>query len=187
MYDAINKGFKLARGKYFLWINSDDFLVDKNSLLRAYNYLKKNNDQWIIANISITHDDKKTRNFFPLYYPRIVIKAGLAHNCFWGFLQQENTIFSKKLYDKCGGINPKFKMAGDFDLWKRFAKHEKLVSVPIRFASHRKWSNQLTNLNYYYSEIGKKKCIINLFYIFRFMYSFLIIFKKFIFGVFKQK
>jgi len=187
MYDAIKKGFGLAKGRYFLWINSDDFLVDNNSLLRAYNYLKKTNNQWIIANISITQDDKKTKHFFPLHYPRAIIKAGLAHNCFWGFLQQENTIFSQKLYKKSGGINPSFKMAGDFDLWRKFAKYQKLTSVPIKFATHRKWSNQLTNLNYYYSEIGKKKCIINFFYMLRFIYSFLVNFITSVLTIFKQK
>ena len=35
-----------------------------------------------------------------------------------GILQQENTVFSKNLYIKAGGINQKFKMAGDSDLWK---------------------------------------------------------------------
>ena len=35
-------------------------------------------------------------------------------------------------------------MAGDYDLWKRFAKFEKLVSLNVRFACHRKSDNQLT-------------------------------------------
>jgi hypothetical protein len=99
----------------------------------------------------------------------------LANNCFWGFIQQENTVFSKELYKKVGGINRNFKMAGDFNLWKRFAKHEKLISVPIAIAVHRKWTGQLTNLDYYYSEIGKKKCLFNLFYFLRFLLSIIFI------------
>ena len=32
MYDALNKGFASSRGKYFLWLNADDFLKNKDVL-----------------------------------------------------------------------------------------------------------------------------------------------------------
>ena len=59
MYDAIKKGFAVAKGKYFMWINSDDFLIDNYSLLRAYNYLRKYKREWIIGNTSFTDGSKK--------------------------------------------------------------------------------------------------------------------------------
>ena len=87
-------------------------------------------------------------------------------------MQQENTIFSKKLYNKVNGVNPNFKMAGDYDLWKRFAQYEKLNPVNLDFACHRKSANQLTDLDNYYKEIGKNRCKFNLFYPFRIIISF---------------
>ena len=119
-------------------------------------------------------------------YPQSIIKNGLANNCFWGFIQQENTVFSKQLYDKVGGINRKFKMAGDFDLWKRFAKYEKLISIPIGIAVHRKWVGQLTNLDYYYYEINKKKCLFNFFYPLRFLLSIIFALKIFLLRTMKR-
>ena len=74
MYDAIKKGFAVAKGKYFMWINSDDFLIDNYSLLRAYNYLRKYKREWIISNTSFTDDLKKIKtnsvvnNFFSSLY-----------------------------------------------------------------------------------------------------------------------
>ena len=187
MYDALHKGFSIATGKYFMWLNSDDFFLDKKSLLRLYNHLQNFNNHWITGKISITsNQDNKVKTYFPLIYPQFIIKNGLANNCFWGFIQQENTVFSKQLYKKVGGVNRNFKMAGDFDLWKRFAKYEKLVSVPIAIAAHRKWTGQLTNLDYYYSEINKKKCLFNFFYFFRFMLSITFILKFFLLGTFKR-
>ena len=63
-------------------------------------------------------------------------------------------------------------MAGDYDLWKRFAKFEKLVSLNVRFACHRKSDNQLTVIKKkYYNEIGKKQCLLNIFYPLRFIFS----------------
>ena len=121
MYDALHKGFSLASGRYFMWLNSDDFFLDNQSLLRLYNYLSASKHHWITGKISITKNNSgKIRTYFPLFYPRQIIKNGLAHSCFWGFIQQENTVFSKILYEKAGGVNRNFKMAGDFDLWKRF-------------------------------------------------------------------
>ena len=64
-------------------------------------------------------------------------------------------------------------MAGDFDLWKRFARYENLKSVNLNFACHRKSENQLTNLDTYYKEIGKKKCLFNLLYPLRIILSFI--------------
>jgi len=174
MYEALQTGFNIASGEYFYWLNSDDFLLDKNSVQRLMNELNKKKFDWIICKTAISKFDEKARVYIPLVYPQWIIKNGFANNCFWGFLQQENTVFSKKLYFKAGGINPNFKMAGDYDLWKRFAKYEKLNSLNISYACHRKSNDQLTNLEKYYKEIGRKKCLFNLFYLVRFIYSLIL-------------
>ena len=172
MYEAIRKGFKIGTGKYFMWLNSDDYLYDKNSLKNLYNCLVKYNYPWVTGRISI-HDQKKKKicNYPPLIYPKKIIANGLANNCAWGFIQQENTIFSKKIYNEVGGINQKFKMAGDYDLWKRLAKKNTLKSINVSIAVHRKWDGQLTDFEKYYKEIKKNKCVFNIFYPFRFLLS----------------
>ena len=43
MYEAIHKGFSLASGHYYLWLNSDDVLIDNHVLERLYFLLKKKN------------------------------------------------------------------------------------------------------------------------------------------------
>lgn len=175
MYEALSTGFKKAGGKYFLWLNSDDFLVNKNSLSNLHDILSKKNYDWVNCVTSIFYQDKKKlRSYIPLLYPNIILRNGLANNCFWGFVQQENTIFSSKLYQKSGGVKKKFKMAGDFNMWTRFAVYADLVSVNVKFAAHRKWDRQLTDLKIYYKEINKKKCTFNIFYFLRFVYSILL-------------
>ena len=171
MYEAIETGFNIASGKYFYWLNSDDYLLDDNSVQRLMNVLNIKNFEWVICRIAISKFDNKPKVYFPLIYPQWIIRNGHANNCFWGFLQQENTVFTKELYFRVDGINPNFKMAGDYDLWKRFAKFAKLVSLNIKFASHRKSDNQLTVIKKYYDEIGKKQCILNIFYPLRLIFS----------------
>ena len=175
MYEAIKRGFDNASGEYFYWINSDDFLLDQYSVERLMKILNKKRYDWVTCNIAISKFNNEPKVFFPLIYPRWIIKKGWAINCYWGFIQQENTIFSRNLYLSVNGINSKFKMAGDYDLWKRFANFKKLISLNINFACVRKHdnqlTNQLTNMVKYYEELGKKKCKFNLFYPIRFIVS----------------
>ncbi len=173
MYEALKRGFDNASGEYFCWINSDDFLLDNYSVERVIECIEKIRPNWFNCNTAISKNDEKPKIYFPLFYPRYILKNGLANNCFWGFVQQENTIFSKKLYYKVGGIDPNFRMAGDFNLWKRFAIHENLKPLNINFACHRKNKDQLTDLDKYYKEINKKRCFMNFFYPVRIIFSYL--------------
>jgi len=174
MYEAIETGFSKSTGEYLHWLNSDDYLLDNNSVSRLMEVLNKKNYQWVICKISIAKLNRKPKVYFPLIYPRFIIKKGLANNCFWGFIQQENTVFSRNIYQKVEGVNSKFKMAGDYDLWKRFAKYISLKTINISYACHRKSENQLTDLNKYYKEINRKRCKFNLFYPVRFIYSLIL-------------
>lgn len=175
MYEALSTGFKNSNGRYYLWLNSDDFLIDKNSLFDLYNVLIKKKYTWVTCVTSIFYQHKKKlRSFFPLLYPNIILRNGLANNCFWGFVQQENTIFSSDLYKKVRGVKTGFRMAGDFDMWRRFAIHSDLKTINVRFAAHRKWDKQLTDLKVYYKEIKKRRCFFNFLYPLRFIYSILL-------------
>ena len=133
MYDALNKGFSFCKGKYFYWLNSDDYLENKYALENLKKYLVKNPKiSWLNGNTNFKFENKNiSLKFFPYQYPRKIIKNGFAHNCGWGFIQQESTIFSKKLFYNVGGFDKKYKMAGDYFLWKKFSQTEKLYSINI--------------------------------------------------------
>ena len=177
MYEAIETGFKSATGEYYYWINSDDFFLDNGSVERLMTVINKKEYNWVICKIAISKNKEKPKIYIPLVYPQWVLKYGLANDCFWGFVQQENTIFSKKLYMKVNGINSKFKIMGDYDLWKRFAHFEKLIPLNIKYACHRKNEQQLSSdVEKSYAEIGKKKCKFNIFYPLRFLISIIYFF-----------
>jgi len=176
MYDALSKGFKKCRGKYFYWLNSDDFLKHNNVLKNLKNYLLTNpENEWLICNTNFRYQKYNfDLELFPYQYPQLIVKKGFAHNCNWGFIQQESTIFSKNLFYSVGGFKKNYKMAGDYYLWKDFASKKKPVSVLISLGVQRKWEGQLqNNLDFYYKEINKKKCFIRIFKLFRFVYSLL--------------
>ena len=177
MYDALSKGFKLCSGKYFLWINSDDFLNDRKVLSNLNKYLLKfPNIDWLVGKPSYKLNSFKNKiSFIPYHYPKWIIKNGFAFNCAWGCIQQESTIFSKKLYDLAGGIDLNYKMAGDFFLWKKFSNFSKLSIANIKIGVHRKWSGQLQGgQHYYYQEIKRKKCFFPFMKIFRLLFSIML-------------
>ena len=173
MYHAIRTGFEFSKGKYFLWVNSDDFLANRNVLRDVFNYLRRTNDQWITGRTSfLTERSNKIRSYIPLYYPRFIINKGWAHNCMWGFIQQESTIFSKKIYKQVRGVDVSNKVASDYYLWKKFSKVCPLKSINIDIGVQRKWKGQMQkDLNLYYKEMKKKKCKFNIFYSFRIIIS----------------
>lgn len=173
MYDALDKGFKAASGKYLSWLNADD-LYFNNSISKTIELMEKNNYQWING-ISATLIKKKIK-LRPLYhYPNIILKNKLMTPCLWGYIPQESTIFTKNLYIKSGGINRQLKYAGDFDLWSKFSKNSRLISINIPIGIFRKRINQISeNQKVYLEEVKKTNCIIPFGKIIRFLYSTII-------------
>ena len=173
MYDALNKGFKMATGKYLAWLNADD-LYFNNCISKTVELMEKNNYQWIngISGTLI----KKNLKLRPLYYyPNIILKNRLMTPCLWGYIPQESIIFTKNLYSKVGGINRKLKYAGDFDLWSKFSINSELISVNIPIGIFRKRNNQMSeNQKIYLREVNKIHCFIPFGKILRFLYSLII-------------
>lgn len=62
-------------------------------------------------------------------FPHQFIRKGWHNGPKLGCLQQESSFWSRALYESVGGIDTHFKLAGDFDLWKRFAEKERLYSI----------------------------------------------------------
>ena len=58
------------------------------------------------------------------------------------------------MYDKVGGISTNYKLAGDFDLWMRFSRHEKMFISNALIGGFRHSSNQLSDdLERYMAEV----------------------------------
>ena len=169
MYEALDKGFKLGKGKYFAWINADDFYYD-DAIEKAVNFMEKNKLKWIVGRPSTLKFNNKIVVKNPYHYPNFIIKNGLAVPCFWGYIPQESTLFTKELYFSSGEINKDFKYAGDFDLWRKFSHNSDLFSAPIKIGVFRKRLNQLSSDQVaYLREINKINCFIPIGKIIRFI------------------
>lgn len=61
--------------------------------------------------------------------------------------------FGADLWHKVGGLDARFKLAGDWDLWRRMATHAPYVTVDTAVGLHRRRSGQLSEqMERYYAE-----------------------------------
>ena len=110
IYNAMNKGIKLAQGEYLLFLNSGDFLIAPNILERVFT---QNHDVDIINAQCNVSDNGKVIWTSP-YLPKVTLKdlyfVGLPH---------QSTFIRRMLFDKYGMYREDFRYNSDMDFWYR--------------------------------------------------------------------
>lgn len=165
MYDAIKKGFNMAKGDIFCWLNSDDMYMPWT--LDTINHVFSNkNIKWccgIPAQIN-----EKGQLYFPvtqfITFPQYCIKKGWMDGRRLGCVQQESSFWRRDLYEAVGGIDKEYKLAGDYALWVKFAQKEKLYSLNTLLAGFRVHARQKSeNRDAYCNEAHKMSLIEKIF------------------------
>lgn len=114
IYDAMNKGIKLASGDIIGILNSDDLLKDEYVFERIIDEFKKTNASAVYGDLLFMDETLKTpvRNF-------------IAHNYSKHFAWHppHPTLYVKKeVYEKIGDFNLEYKICADFDFMIRLIK-----------------------------------------------------------------
>ena len=104
IYNAMNKGTRMASGEYCLYLNSGDFLADNDVLEKAFNY---NFTEDIVSFGLILFNDKKEW----LQLPPNDISLFTFTN---GSLPHPSTFIKKRVLDKIGGYNETYKIVSDW-------------------------------------------------------------------------
>jgi glycosyltransferase involved in cell wall biosynthesis len=126
-YHAIAKGFSMATGEIYCWLNSDDVYFPWTIRIVSRIFSDYPQIQWIMGVRCELRDAavQGISNVTP--FPRDVIRSGAFHPRGLGCIMQEGCFWRRSLYEKVGGISPSCQIAGDYDLWLRFAEHTDLV------------------------------------------------------------
>jgi glycosyltransferase involved in cell wall biosynthesis len=108
IYHAMNKGIKIAKGEFLLFINSGDILVN-DSVLSLTNKLIAN-DTDICSGILIIDSGKKVEAIFP------IDKLSLSFSVYAG-LTHPNTFIKRNLFEKFGYYNEENKIVSDWEFF----------------------------------------------------------------------
>ena len=161
LYDAIGKGFRNCEYQddalnVMTWINGDDFLT-QGALATVCQVCSENEDVRWLTGIRQIFDNLKgmitptVAEVFPKYF----LANGLCDGTHFPFVQQEGTFWTYELYKKVGGLDPKLKCVGDYDLWRRFGQEEDLLVIDNVLGVFRKQPGQKSeNIDEYKKEIN---------------------------------
>lgn len=145
MYDAINKGFSKATGEIFAYINADDIYLPGAFAAIQKTIFTFPDIEWIKGITSFIKESGKIYQHGRCFiYNKKWIERGIyGRDAF--FIQQDSVFWTKKLWLKTNGINPQYKLAGDYYLWIQFAKHAHLWSLNKEVSCFRKRAGQLSS------------------------------------------
>ncbi|ADY52866.1 glycosyl transferase family 2 [Pseudopedobacter saltans DSM 12145] len=145
MYDALQKGFNQCTGDIMGWINSDDFLLPNSLFVIAKIFNEHKNIKWLTGSSTSCNENNQ---FVVSQSPRIWSKFHFYLDDYQ-WISQESTFWKKELWYKSGAyIETSLHYAGDFELWLRFFRHEKLYSVIAPFGCFRFRKYNQISLNY---------------------------------------
>ena len=150
--DAINKGFKLAKGELVGWINSDDILHPE-CVKRVFDTYKEKPDGAIYYNKMNTVIDAEGR-ILKTYEKSIPDRHYLLTNNY--DVVQQGSFYQTRLVEKIGYCNENIHYCMDLDLWLRLLNHGPIYNVSdIPSAGFRIWEGTKTST-------GKQKFLKNI-------------------------
>ncbi|MGI6656841.1 MAG: hypothetical protein ACOX5Z_08490 [Desulfobulbus sp.] len=148
MYHAINMAVEhlnIPQEAFMGWINSDDLLC-AGCLAYLFRVVRDIPQiQWVggkpltinmRGDILYMGDSER--------YSEQLIQSGLCDGLHWSYIQQEGTFWRKRLWDAAGGLNSNLRLAGDWDLWRRMARHAPYIQLPWHMGAFRRRPGQLS-------------------------------------------
>jgi hypothetical protein len=151
-YAGLNKGFAHTTGEVMGWVNSDDKLLPWTFKVLADVMRSLPQIEWVTSRFHLFWDeDGKVTNCeeHPGFSSELVLRGGTLPGCgwpAWGFIQQESTFWRRSLWQRAGAeLNgAKYSLAGDFELWMRFARLSQLYSLSVPLGGFRRHAAQKT-------------------------------------------
>ncbi|MFB3764905.1 MAG: glycosyltransferase family 2 protein [Methanotrichaceae archaeon] len=122
--DAINKGFKMAKGEIIGWINSDDAYFSKYTIDKVAKFFEDHEKATIAYGDAIYIDSKNTVIRILPVLPAFKYSALKTQNV----LAQPSVFFKKCIVDEYK-LNPFLHHAMDYDFWLRIGEHNKFFRI----------------------------------------------------------
>ncbi|HSW61835.1 MAG TPA: glycosyltransferase family 2 protein [Dissulfurispiraceae bacterium] len=118
IYDAMNKGLRVATGDVIGFLNADDVYSHQNVLAMVVEIMKREHLDALFGDVEF---------FSPENMDRTVRRYSSAHFCperiAWGWMPAHPALFLKRsVYERFGLFRTDYRIAGDFELVARIFK-----------------------------------------------------------------
>ena len=111
VYNAMNKGIKMANGDYLLFLNSGDRLANSDIIAKILPLLENNSDI-IYGNLIYSLNEIPQTLFIPSKNINLTYFLN-------SFLPHPSSFIKKSLFQKIGAYNEKFKIISDWEFFLR--------------------------------------------------------------------
>lgn len=139
--NAINKGFKMAKGEIVAWLNSDD-VYEPCCIKRVVKEFEENTKLGLLygEGYIIDENSNKIRIFEHTQefdYWKLVN--------FWDYIMQPTAFFKKTYLQKVGYLDEQLHYCMDWDLWIKLAAVSEVKYIPDLLACSREYADTKTN------------------------------------------
>ena len=125
IFDAYNKGWKLAKGEYVYYLGADD-TIDTDALEHVFSNID-NDSEIIYGDLDIRFFDNSVKH----------IKAGKLSVLNYKMLIGHQAIIMKRnILEEMGGFDIKYPVAADYDILQRcYLQKKKFMYIPVTIAN----------------------------------------------------
>ena len=118
IYDALNKGFKIAKGEVLSWLDTDNHYLVDDIIEKVMNeFVRDENLEMVVTNTKAIYPDRPEQ-----------LNQAPENPSFEMFLNKgnkfvpEGVFFKKSLFAMVGGFDIQYKLLADYDLWLKTLK-----------------------------------------------------------------
>ena len=140
MYDAINKGLKIAKGDIITYLNSDDY-YHITTLQNVNNYFILNKEISIVYGtlFYVNQSDQIIKKIKSVSFNQKVLLS-----LWFCYIPQPCSFFRREVIKSIGEFNTQYKLASDFDFFLKASMIFKISLDKKIFSYHRRHTDSLT-------------------------------------------
>ncbi|MDA0986942.1 MAG: glycosyltransferase family 2 protein [Bacteroidetes bacterium] len=150
--NAINKGFKMATGNIFSWLNSDDY-YEKDIFKIIAKYFEENKScNFLYGDITYVDEDKQKLSMISgneLNFKKLLINPDLV--------RQPSSFWRKEILNTIGFLDESLNIVMDYDYILKISNQYKLCHLKSNLSYFRTYSKSKTTKNYKEQAIEIKK------------------------------